>query len=44
VHNLKVVTSAPQTNVNGRPFYYEESVAPLIRGVNSLAGRSPAKL
>ncbi|ELR12034.1 acyl-CoA dehydrogenase, middle domain containing protein [Acanthamoeba castellanii str. Neff] len=43
MYNLKVVTSAPQTNVNGRPFYYEESVAPLIRGVD-LAGRSPAKL
>lgn len=40
---FEVVTSAPQTNVNGRPFYYEESVAPLIRGVD-LAGRSPAKL
>jgi hypothetical protein len=37
------MTSAPQTNVNGRPFYYEESVAPLIRGVNH-AGAAPAKL
>lgn len=30
----QVVRNAPQTNENGRPFYYEESVAPLIRGTS----------
>ncbi len=33
---FEVLRDAPQTHINGRPFYYEEEIAPMIRGISKL--------